>query len=172
MAFEVEIERERSVSSLRDAIKDKNVIDYKDVDAKYLILWKVPISVTDDEQTQGETPRDSISSVFPSVPDKETYVLIQEAPSSGKRKAEEYTEHDVKKKARTLGDLLFDQKLNSLDLRLRYSGIFLDRKEFFDIVTPRVIENYHNRGLMEHKSHSIFLVPVDRELAKRVQHMS
>lgn len=43
-AFSVKINRDESISNLKDAIKEKNQNDFAGVDAKRLKLWKVEIA--------------------------------------------------------------------------------------------------------------------------------
>ncbi|KAG0221709.1 hypothetical protein BGW41_006585, partial [Actinomortierella wolfii] len=45
-AIPVEIEPSETIGDLRDAIKKKKVVEFKDVDAKSLTLWKVSYQVT------------------------------------------------------------------------------------------------------------------------------
>ncbi|KAF9318898.1 hypothetical protein BG006_003119 [Podila minutissima] len=47
--FSVEVDRTKTVDTLKDAIKDKNAIAFADVDAKMLTLWSVSIPVSDDD---------------------------------------------------------------------------------------------------------------------------
>ncbi|KAF9375032.1 hypothetical protein CPC16_000939 [Podila verticillata] len=47
--FSVEVDRTKTVDTLKDAIKDKNAITFADVDAKMLTLWSVSIAVSDDD---------------------------------------------------------------------------------------------------------------------------
>jgi hypothetical protein len=43
-AFEVDIEKDKSISKLKEAIKAKKQNDFAGIDADKLRLWKVPIS--------------------------------------------------------------------------------------------------------------------------------
>lgn len=47
--FSVEVDRTKTVDTLKDAIKDKNAIAFADVNAKILTLWSVSIPVSDDD---------------------------------------------------------------------------------------------------------------------------
>ncbi|KAF9979887.1 hypothetical protein BGZ65_005864 [Modicella reniformis] len=46
-----------------------------------------------------------------------------------------------------------------LKLPTRYQHNFYDRAKFFETIIPDIIDNYHSRGLLEHKSHTTFLLP-------------
>ncbi|RIA88757.1 hypothetical protein C1645_227446 [Glomus cerebriforme] len=48
-AFAIDIDREKLVSHLKDAIKAKKQNDFAGVDADKLKLWKVPISDDHDD---------------------------------------------------------------------------------------------------------------------------
>ena len=58
-AFEVDIEKDKSISKLKEAIKAKNTQTFANVDAKDIKLWKVEISGDHDYQLRNLSLQDS-----------------------------------------------------------------------------------------------------------------
>jgi hypothetical protein len=58
-AFEVDIEKNKSISKLKEAIKAKNQNDFAGVDAVKLKLWKVEIRDDRDDILSNLTLQDS-----------------------------------------------------------------------------------------------------------------
>src|SRR5688572_27644741 len=56
--FEVDIEKDKSISKLKEAIKAKNPQTFANVDAKDIKLWKVPISDDHNDQLRNLTLED------------------------------------------------------------------------------------------------------------------
>jgi hypothetical protein len=89
-AFEVDIEKDKSISKLKEAIKAKNPQTFANVDAKDLKLWKVPISDDHDDQLRNLTLEDSdellairkISKYFPDLPPEERIHVLVEPPET------------------------------------------------------------------------------------------
>ena len=93
-AFAVDIDANKTVSHLRDIIKEKKTIDFCNVDADGLVLWRVNVPADDDsalralvlveDETRGITmmqPTWDIIDVFPSQPPKRHIHVIIEVPS-------------------------------------------------------------------------------------------
>ena len=88
-AFEVEIDRNASISRLKDAIFDK--IDNTGILAKDLTLWRVsnpvvagePISIETIESRTELIPTDDISEYFSDQPPKKTIHVLVERPQGG-----------------------------------------------------------------------------------------
>jgi Crinkler effector protein N-terminal domain len=92
-AFEVKIEEEESVATLKKFIKKEAAQTFRDMDAKSLVLWNKPVpfhrnlkenvdalSLGDDELLQ---PLDILSDVLPSVLEKQTvHIIVDRPPSS------------------------------------------------------------------------------------------
>ncbi|GBC09786.1 hypothetical protein RclHR1_00910036 [Rhizophagus clarus] len=89
-AFEVDIEKDKSISKLKEAIKAKNPQTFANVDAKDLKLWKVPISDDHDDQLWNLTLEDSdellaineIGDYWTEKPPKKHIHVIVEQPAS------------------------------------------------------------------------------------------
>ena len=88
-AFEVEIPKTCTVSSLRDKIKER-IPKFKDIAAHELTLWKAaliapdsedPISLDIFKHAKKLLPREVLSSVFTGPPDGDTYIIVQRPPS-------------------------------------------------------------------------------------------
>jgi hypothetical protein len=93
-AFPVDIEKSKSIGHLKDKIKDKKSVEFRDVDADRLELWKVNISGDDGaaleqlvlEDNKKLWPLWKILKVFPAEPaDENIHVIVKCLPaSSGK----------------------------------------------------------------------------------------
>ncbi|KAF9301468.1 hypothetical protein BGZ74_006680, partial [Mortierella antarctica] len=89
-AFEVEISSTKTVSALKKAIRDENTVDFAEIDARLLTLWRV--SVPADyrsrprsiyalvNKTELDEPRTPLSQLFPDNPDENTYIIVQRPP--------------------------------------------------------------------------------------------
>src|SRR5947209_10598322 len=84
-AFEVDIEKDKSISKLKEAIKEKNAQTFANVDAKDIKLWKVTIPGDRDNQLRNLILQDSdellairkISKYFEdSPPEEHIHVLV------------------------------------------------------------------------------------------------
>ncbi|KIJ12449.1 hypothetical protein PAXINDRAFT_39362, partial [Paxillus involutus ATCC 200175] len=94
--FSIEIARTKNVSALKELIKSKNPIAFRDVDAANLVLWQAPESLRCEDNAFKETieglnlqddhslPVRILSRIF-SDPDAECLHVIVKAP--GKRTA-------------------------------------------------------------------------------------
>ncbi|KAG0197378.1 hypothetical protein BGX28_009119, partial [Mortierella sp. GBA30] len=91
-AFSVKILSSDTVDDLKKLIKAENAVDFTDVDAKNLTLWRVSIPVVQadkhkpvvlnefDSATELD-PTDDIADVFPDKPPKKTiHVIVQRPP--------------------------------------------------------------------------------------------
>src|ERR1043165_9955441 len=98
-AFAVDIDREKLVSHLKDAIKAKKQNDFAGIDADRLKLWKVTIPGDQDDQLRNLILQDSdellairkISKYFPdSPPEEHIHVLVSppEATTASSREQE------------------------------------------------------------------------------------
>ncbi|GET63644.1 kinase-like domain-containing protein [Rhizophagus irregularis DAOM 181602=DAOM 197198] len=87
-AFAIDIDREKLVSHLKDAIKEKKQNDFAGIDADRLKLWKVSIPGDQDDQLRNLILQDSdellairkISKYFPDSPPKEHIHVIVKLP--------------------------------------------------------------------------------------------
>ena len=99
--FSINIGRNRQVSHLKDAIKEKNKHRFEQIDSSELELWKVNISTNDKskfEQLEIDTPHESvlkevlegvlltdatkkIKKIFNSPPEEEHIHIIVKPPS-------------------------------------------------------------------------------------------
>ncbi|KAF9112859.1 hypothetical protein BGX30_007159, partial [Mortierella sp. GBA39] len=91
-AFSIEIEQTKTVDHLKDLIKVKKTIDFNDIDADQLTLWRVsipvvpankhkPIVLYEVESSTEFDPTDDVSDVFPKTPPKKTiHIIIQRPP--------------------------------------------------------------------------------------------
>ncbi|CAB4419627.1 unnamed protein product [Rhizophagus irregularis] len=87
-AFAVDIDREKLVSHLKDAIKEKKQNDFAGIDANRLKLWKVSIPGDQDDQLRNLILQDSdellairkISKYFPDSPPEEHIHVIVKLP--------------------------------------------------------------------------------------------
>src|SRR5436305_4468755 len=87
-AFAVDIDREKLVSHLKDAIKAKKQNDFVGVDANKLKLWKVTIPGDQDDQLRNLTLQDSdellaindIGDYWPTSPPKKHIHVIVKLP--------------------------------------------------------------------------------------------
>ncbi|KAG0372990.1 hypothetical protein BGX24_012316 [Mortierella sp. AD032] len=80
----------KTVYHLKDLIKAKKAIDFQDVDANKLTLWRVSIpddnlasAITIDAldvETKLNNLRTRLSILFPEGPDENTYILVQRPP--------------------------------------------------------------------------------------------
>jgi hypothetical protein len=92
-AFPISTSTITTVGELKDLIKAKNTIDFNDVDANKLILWRVSVAITDDDEVPilldsldekkklGSATR--LSKVFPEEPPEETVHIIVQRPPQG-----------------------------------------------------------------------------------------
>ena len=98
-AFAVEIDRDKLVCQLKDAIKAKKQNDFAGIDADKLKLWKVTIPSDQDDQLRNLILQDSdellairkISKYFPdSPPEEHIHVLVSppEATATSSREQE------------------------------------------------------------------------------------
>jgi hypothetical protein len=88
--FPVDIEQNKLVGTLREAIKDKKKLAFDHVPADDLVLWKVSILVNgtlehalsnfDDTRETPLSPVDELSEVFPCAPDDEHVHIIVKSP--------------------------------------------------------------------------------------------
>ncbi|GBC10145.1 hypothetical protein RclHR1_09390001 [Rhizophagus clarus] len=89
-AFKVDIEKDKSISKLKEAIKAKNPQTFVNVDAKDLKLWKVPISDDHVNPLSNLSLEDSdellvikkISKYFPDSPPEEHIHVIVSPPEA------------------------------------------------------------------------------------------
>jgi len=89
-AFEVDIEKDKSISKLKEAIKEKNAQTFANVDAKDIKLWKVTIPGDQDNQLRNLILQDSdellairkISKYFPDSPLEEHIHVIVSPPEA------------------------------------------------------------------------------------------
>ena len=58
-AFPVEIQKSKTIGHLKQLIKEKNQNDFRDIDAKNFTLWKVDISIDDEESLANLTLEDN-----------------------------------------------------------------------------------------------------------------
>ncbi|KAF9232338.1 hypothetical protein BU15DRAFT_17722, partial [Melanogaster broomeanus] len=82
--FPIEIPKTKSVGALKDAIKDKNPVDFNDVDAKALVLYNVSFPI--DERLQHELqklPLDQpligghpLSKVFSTLQEENLHIIV------------------------------------------------------------------------------------------------
>ncbi|KAF8905927.1 hypothetical protein BGZ58_006349, partial [Dissophora ornata] len=92
-AFSIEIDRTKTVDHLKDLIKAKKTIEFSDVDADKLTLWRVSMPITRDNDempillsnfTKGNKeklhPADDLSDVFEETPPKKTIHIIVQRP--------------------------------------------------------------------------------------------
>ena len=99
-AFAVDIDREKLVSHLKDAIKAKKQNDFAGVDADRLKLWKVSIPGDQDDQLRNLSLEDSdellairkISKYFPNSPPEEHIHVLVEPPESTATSSQEVKE--------------------------------------------------------------------------------
>jgi hypothetical protein len=89
-AFEVDIEKDKPISKLKEAIKAKKAPVFDNFPADELKLWKVPISVDQDDQLWNLSLEDSdellairkILKYFPDSPSEECIHVLVEPPES------------------------------------------------------------------------------------------
>src|SRR5690349_12674050 len=89
-AFAVDIDREKLVSHLKDAIKAKKAPEFENFPADKLKLWKVTIPGDQDDQLRNLILQDSdellairkISKYFPDSPAEECIHVIVEPPET------------------------------------------------------------------------------------------
>ena len=87
-AFEVDIEKDKSISKLKEAIKEKNAQTFANIDAKDIKLWKVTISGDRDDQLRNLILQDSdellaindIGDYWPTSPPKKHIHIIVKLP--------------------------------------------------------------------------------------------
>ncbi|KAG0357033.1 hypothetical protein BG005_003994 [Podila minutissima] len=89
-AFEVEISSTKTVSALKKAIRDENTVDFAEIDARLLTLWRVSVPADYrsrlrsiyalDNKTELDEPRTPLSQLFPDNPDENTYIIVQRPP--------------------------------------------------------------------------------------------
>jgi hypothetical protein len=93
-AFAIDIERSKTISHLRELIKEKKAPEFDSVVADKLILWSVSISVDDttmleelvlennkEKGVQKLLPLRKISKVFPSKPaDEHIHIIVERPP--------------------------------------------------------------------------------------------
>ena len=87
-AFEVDIEKDKSISKLKEAIKAKKQNDFAGVDADRLKLWKVTIPGDQDDQLRNLILQDSdellaindIGDYWPTSPPKKHIHVIVKLP--------------------------------------------------------------------------------------------
>ncbi|KAG9061870.1 hypothetical protein KI688_007021 [Linnemannia hyalina] len=90
-AFPVEIESTKTIGDLKNFIKDKNAVEFTDVDANSLTLWRVSIPDADDDETpvllDGLTRKkklrvtNELSMVFDAAyPEDTIHVIVQRPP--------------------------------------------------------------------------------------------
>ncbi|KAG0076419.1 hypothetical protein BGZ90_008718 [Linnemannia elongata] len=90
-AFPVSASAKTTVGELKDSIKSKKTIDFSDIDADKLILWRVSIPITDeddevpiilnsfDKRKLGPVTR--LSKVFPEdLPEETIHIIVQRPP--------------------------------------------------------------------------------------------
>ena len=92
-AFEVEIGKEKSVSALKDAIKEKLGSDFDDIPAKSLSIWKASVQYNKNLEKEVEAlnlvdgdslhPLEILSDIFPSGLEKKSVHIIISRPLSG-----------------------------------------------------------------------------------------
>ena len=95
-AFEVDIEKDKSISKLKEAIKTKNSQTFANVDAKDIKLWKVPISDDHDDQLRNLSLEDSdellaineIGEYWTEKPPKKRIHVLVEPPESSATSSE------------------------------------------------------------------------------------
>ncbi|KAF9346083.1 hypothetical protein BGX26_002439 [Mortierella sp. AD094] len=63
------------------------------------------------------------------------------------------------KRAITLETQLSGRQLDIPSQQKQYSHTFYDRESYFRKIIPHIAGNYNSRGLLDHKSHTTFLVP-------------
>lgn len=90
-AFEVKIGKEESVSSLKEAIKEKKSKTYHEVDADSLVLWAFSVSYNESIKESVERldldydkslePLDSLSDIFSSELEKKSIHVVVDPPS-------------------------------------------------------------------------------------------
>ncbi|KAG0327580.1 hypothetical protein BG000_000894, partial [Podila horticola] len=92
-AFPVEIESTKTIGDLRDLIKTKKTPEFDDIAADKLILWRVTIPITDDDNeipillnnvTSDKKklgPATRLSKVFPEeLPEETIHIIVQRPP--------------------------------------------------------------------------------------------
>ncbi|PKK73785.1 hypothetical protein RhiirC2_323456 [Rhizophagus irregularis] len=104
-AFSVKINRDESISNLKDAIKEKNQNDFAGVDAKRLKLWKVEIASDHlDDRLKNLTLNDSnellamdeIGEYWTDDPPKKHINVLVESPMSIAASSREQADKDKK----------------------------------------------------------------------------
>ncbi|KAF9920790.1 hypothetical protein BGZ67_000991, partial [Mortierella alpina] len=91
-AFSVKIQPDDSVDDLKEFIKAKKAHDFSDIDANSLTLWKVSLSIPDDEEETSITldalsdkkrlpPTNRLSKLFLEAPLEDTIHIIVQRPS-------------------------------------------------------------------------------------------
>ncbi|CAG8784971.1 11539_t:CDS:1, partial [Dentiscutata erythropus] len=85
-AFEVDIEKNKTISKLKDAIKKKNARTFSNIDAKDIKLWKVEIPDNRNDQLNNFSFHDQdellamkkISKYFPfTLPEEHVHVIVK-----------------------------------------------------------------------------------------------
>ncbi|KAG0287559.1 hypothetical protein BGZ98_004603, partial [Dissophora globulifera] len=166
----MKVSSDETVGQLKKAIIAENPTAFNNMDSKDLVLWHVSIPLMDDDEdelpimldTLSEKkklgPAVDLSDVFKGGAPKKTINIIVQRPSAArKRRAEEDDRYS--KRPKTLEFELSNRELNHPRLSNQYRHEFYDRAGFFKTVIPAITDNYLSRGLMEHKSHTTFLVP-------------
>ncbi|KAF8923569.1 hypothetical protein BGZ58_002786 [Dissophora ornata] len=81
-AFLLTITSIETVGELKQLIKTENAVNFMDVDAGSLTLWRVSIPDDDslDDKTELNNPRTRLSKLFSESPDDNTYIIVQPPP--------------------------------------------------------------------------------------------
>ncbi|KAF8931909.1 hypothetical protein BGZ47_011637, partial [Haplosporangium gracile] len=66
-AFPVEIEATKTIGDLKELIKTKKTNDFQDVDADKLTLWRVSISVADDNNDDNDDDNEDLPILLDNV---------------------------------------------------------------------------------------------------------
>ncbi|KAF9177733.1 hypothetical protein BGZ51_008414 [Haplosporangium sp. Z 767] len=109
MPFSIDISTTETVDHLKDIIKAKNAVEFKDVDAKDLMLWYVSIPVTenDDElsilldalnEKKDLGPTTRLSKLFAGTPPKDTIHVTVQRPPPDRRYSTEEDLHELFKR--------------------------------------------------------------------------
>ena len=99
-AFEIDIEKDKSISHLKKVIKAEQPQTFANIDAKDLKLWKVTIPGDQDDQLRNLILQDSdellairkISKYFPDSPAEEHIHVLVEPPESTATSSQEVKE--------------------------------------------------------------------------------
>ncbi|KAF9176761.1 hypothetical protein BGZ50_009714 [Haplosporangium sp. Z 11] len=148
-AFLVSVSSTDTIGGLKKLIKVKKTVEFKDVDANDLTLWRVTILIDEDAEDEVITldalndrmklnhPRTRLSELFPERPDDNTYIIIEQpasAMTSNKRKWF-FAEADGRAVRPRLETVHYDSRTASLVLNEQdFKGFPLNDKRSFEAV--------------------------------------